>query len=225
MQDDALRSGQIPDRRRREAGDGEGAVGLRMARPALGAEQPGQLVALLGPDPDEVLGAVVYEVLDAGLGQQAALPDHDDVVGGQGHLGHEVAGDEHGPSLGGQGPHQGADPHDPFGIETVHRFVENQQLRVSQEGDADPEPLAHAHGELAGPPVGHAGQPDHAEDLVDPAAPDAVALRHAQQMVVGRPAVVDGGGLQHRAHLEQRAPQRGVLTAADRHRSLRGGVE
>jgi len=66
------------------------------------------------------------------------------VVGGQGHLAHQVAGDQHGAALGGQRPHEGADAVDAVGVQAVYRFVEDEHGRVSQQRAGDAEPLAHA---------------------------------------------------------------------------------
>jgi hypothetical protein len=78
----------------------------------------GQLGRLGAADVYRVPGTGPHELVHAGIGDQPALADHQQVVGGQGHLAHQVAGDQHGAALGGQRPHQGPDPVDagaPFG--------------------------------------------------------------------------------------------------------------
>ncbi len=60
-----------------------------------------------------------------------------------------------------------AHPPDAFGIQAVDRFVEQQHGRVADQRGRDTEALAHAQRQRAGPRVGHRGQPDHAEHLVD----------------------------------------------------------
>ena len=54
------------------------------------------------PDPYAAGRVLVDEVGRAGVGQQPAAADHDQVLGGQRHLAHQVAGDEDGPAPGGQ---------------------------------------------------------------------------------------------------------------------------
>jgi hypothetical protein len=63
------------------------------------------------------------------------------VVGGGLHLTHEVAGDHHGATFVGQASHQRADPVDALGVEAVDRLVEEQHLRVAQQGGGDAQPL------------------------------------------------------------------------------------
>ena len=99
---------------------------------------------------DELLRRAGDEVRDARVGDQLAAADHDQVVGGQRHLAHQVRRDEHGPALGSEPLEQVADPVDPFGIEAVDRLVEHHGLRVAEQRGRDAESLAHAERELAG---------------------------------------------------------------------------
>ena len=75
-------------------------------------------------------------------------------------LAHQVAGDEHGPALGGERPQQAADPPDALRVEAVDRLVEQQHRRVAEQRAGDAEPLPHAEREAAGPPAGHGGEAD-----------------------------------------------------------------
>jgi hypothetical protein len=54
---------------------------------------------------------------------------------------------------------RGADPQDAVRVQAVDRLVEDQDARVTEERRGDPEALAHAKREPAGPLGGHAGQP------------------------------------------------------------------
>ena len=74
----------------------------------------------------------------------------------------------------GQVAQQVAHPADALGVEAVDRLVEEQHAGVAEQRAGDAEPLAHAEGELAGPPVGHRGEPDDVEDLVDAPVGDVV---------------------------------------------------
>ena len=77
----------------------------------------------------------------ASAGRGSATSD-DEVVGGQGHLGHEVAGDQDSPALGGQGLQELADPENPLGVEPVDRLVEDQHGGVCEERGGDAKSLA-----------------------------------------------------------------------------------
>ena len=60
---------------------------------------------------------------------------------------------------------------------------------------------------------GDVGQADRLQHLVDPPPADAVALRHAQQVVAGTAPAVHRAYLQHRPHLVQRAADLAVRRA------------
>ena len=107
------------------------------------------------------------------VGEDRAAADDDEVVGGQRHLRHQVAGDEDRAALGGQLPGEGAHPADALGVQAVDRLVEDDDRRVAEQRDGDAQPLAHAEGELADALAGDRLQPDEAEHLVDPGGRDA----------------------------------------------------
>jgi len=71
-----------------------------------------------------------------------------------------VAGDEHGPALGGQRLHQVPDPADPLRVQAVDRLVEDEDGRVAEQRGGDAQPLGHAQGELACFAVCRSGQAD-----------------------------------------------------------------
>lgn len=52
-------------------------------------------------------------------------------------------------------------------VEAVGGFVQHEQPRPGQQCGGEPEPLAHAEGEAAGPVVGDVGEPDLVEHVVD----------------------------------------------------------
>src|ERR1700750_678245 len=97
------------------------------------------------------------ELMHRAVGDQLALADHDEVVGGVLHLRHQVAGDEDRAALGRERLHQVPDPQDAPRVEPVDRFVEHEPLRAAEHRRRDPEPLAHAEGETLGPFAGHLG--------------------------------------------------------------------
>ena len=157
-----------PIRAAGQAGDGQqvGAVARRGRGRAASVlagrhgaarrgDQLGQPGRVRRAHPDRLVGAAGDHVLGGGLDDQLAPADHDQVVGGDRHLVHQVAGYQDGPALGGQLLHQVPDPQHALGVQPVHRLVQQQHLRVAEQGRGDAEPLAHAEGEAARPLVGH----------------------------------------------------------------------
>jgi hypothetical protein len=101
-----------------------------------------------------------------------------------------VAGHEHRAALRGQRLQQVADPADPLGIEPVHRLVQQQHRRISQQRRGDPQALPHPEGELPRPPLGRAGQADHVEHLVDPGPRNRAAGGQRGQVTAGAPVTL-----------------------------------
>jgi hypothetical protein len=66
------------------------------------------------------------------------------VLGGHRHLVHQVAGNEHGPALGRQLLHEGADPDDALRVEPVDRLVQDEHGRVAEQRGGESETLPHA---------------------------------------------------------------------------------
>jgi acetyl-CoA acetyltransferase len=117
---------------------------LAVQQAAAPGEGIGQQALLDGPDPDTRSGVPVDELFRASVGNNAAAADDEQVVGGLGHLAHQVAGQEHRAALGGQRLHQVPDPHDAVGVQAVDRLVEQHRLGVAEQGRGDAEPLVHA---------------------------------------------------------------------------------
>ncbi|ELS56589.1 putative Nodulation ABC transporter NodI [Streptomyces viridochromogenes Tue57] len=210
----------VADAGERQPGHPQRAVLLGQHMPARLGERAGQLLAQLRlgvrrTDPGEAGGVRRDEVLDAHVGEQLTASDDDQVIGGEGHLAHEVGGDEHGPSLGRQRLHQVPHPEDALGVEAVDRLVEQQHLRVAEQRGGDAEALAHAEREALGALPGHVLETDHAQHLVHPPGRDAGQLGQTQQVVAGRPAAVHGLGVQQGADLAGGVGQLAVRIAAD----------
>ena len=89
-------------------------------------------------------GRVASRSGQRGLGHGPAVVDDDDVVGGLGDLGEDVAGDQDGPPFGGQAAEQVAQPPDALRIQAVGGLVEDQHGRVAEQGGGQAEPLPHA---------------------------------------------------------------------------------
>lgn len=165
-----------------------------------GAERvPAGRVGIGGAHPCESGRIVRDEVLGAHLGEQPAPADHDQVVGGQRHLAHEVRGDEDGAALGGELAHQIADPEDALRVEAVDRLVEEEHLRIAEQGRRDAEALAHAEREALGALPGDVLEAHDAQDLVDPLLGDPGQLGGGQEVRAGPAAAVHGFGVEQGA--------------------------
>ena len=77
----------------------------------------------------ERVGVVAEQLLERRLGDDGALRDDHDVVGGLGDLGERVAGEQHGPALGGEAAQEVAQPADAIGVEAVGGLVEDEDAR------------------------------------------------------------------------------------------------
>ena len=221
-----LRSGEVADLCGLEALDLEQAVPVERRDRHLGpGEELGEPGRLRRADAHDVPRGLLDEVLGARVRDHAAAADHDQVVGGERHLAHQVRRDEHRPSLGREPLQQVAHPVDALRVEPVDRLVEHHRVRVAEERRGDPEPLAHPERELARALLRDLVEPDEVDQLVDAALRDAVRLGEREQVVVGRAAGVDGARLEQRADLVQRRRVVAVVLAVDRHVARGGGVE
>ena len=147
------------------------------------------------------------------------------MLGGQGHLAHQVRGEEHGAALCGELLQQVADPLDPLGVEAVGRLVEDQDLWVGEQRRGDAEPLAHAERELPDTFPGDLLETDAVDHLVDPPPGNPVGLCQGEQVVVRRAAGVDGARLEQRADLVERRRVLAVALPVHGHRSRGRAVE
>ena len=78
-----------------------------------------------------------------GREHEPPVTDDEHPVDGLGDLREDVTGDEHGAALCGQAAQEVTQPANALGVEPVGRLVEDQQLRVAEQRDREPEPLAH----------------------------------------------------------------------------------
>ena len=184
-----------------------------LGRVAGGDERGGEAGVVGGPD----VGARGLEQLVLGaLGHDAALADHDDVVGDDLDLVEQVAGEQHGAALVGVPAEQVAHPADAGGVEAVGRLVEDQHLGVAEEGGRDAEPLAHAERVVADPAAGLlVGEADHVEHLVDAALghPHG-ALGDREDLAAGAAGVLRRG-VEQDADLAAGVGQLGEVAAED----------
>ena len=70
-----------------------------------------------------------------------------------------------------------ADPVDALWIETVHRLVEHDRLRIAEESRSDAEALSHAERKLARALPRDLVEADEVDQLTDAATRDSVRLR------------------------------------------------
>src|SRR6266498_2484927 len=96
---------------------------------------------------DDVRTTTSARVWVAMNSSRLAPADDDEVVGGKGHLAHQVAGDEHRPALPREPLEQGAQPLDALGVEAVGGLVEEQHGCVAEQRLGDAEALLHPEGE------------------------------------------------------------------------------
>jgi hypothetical protein len=212
---DAISGGEVADGGGVQAGHDQRSVVLPGDGPAPLCYQLSHFSRPRGAEQYVPAGAGLDQLPGGHVGDQPAAADDDQVVGGLRHLAHQVAGDQDGAAVGGQLPEEPANPVDTFGVQAVDRLVEHQHRGVAEHGGGDAEPLLHAEREAAGPAFGHplqAGQPQHLGDA-RPGYP--VGLGDGQQVGAGGPARVQGGRVEQRADLAQRADQAVVAAAAD----------
>jgi len=74
---------------------------------------------------------VEVEFADPARGRERTLLAAQEMVGGLGHLAHQVRGEEDGSSFGGQGAHELADLLHALGVEPVDRLVEDERPGVA----------------------------------------------------------------------------------------------
>ena len=82
-------------------------------------------------------------------------------------LGQEMAGDQHGGPVIGQGPDEVANLPGALWVEAVGRLVENEQLTWREQRSRDRQPLSHALGVCAVPLVSRCEQPHAVECAID----------------------------------------------------------
>ena len=131
------------------------------------------------------------------------------MVCGEGHLAHQVAGDEDRAAFGGQDRSRWRTQRMPSGSRPF-----TGSSRAARRGRRAGLRRCRAAGPCRArtcrPACGPPRQPDQLEHLVDPSAGMPVARASHQQVVAGAAARVDGLGLQQGADLVQRGAGRGT---------------
>ncbi|OSY50124.1 hypothetical protein BG846_04234 [Streptomyces fradiae ATCC 10745 = DSM 40063] len=151
-------------------GDGlDGAAGGA----GLAEELRGEAGGVRGADGDAGAQPRTGEVGGGLVGDEPPGPDRDDAVGGTGG-GLGVGGRvEHGAALGGVGAKHAVQPGGLAGRETGGRLVEDQRVRVAQQGCREAESAVHATGEGVEPLVGERVEADGVDQVVSAGGGDA----------------------------------------------------
>ena len=131
---------------------------------------------------------------------------------------------QHGAAAVGEAAQQPAHPVDALRVEAVGRLVEDQHLRLAQQGGRDAEALAHAEGVVAHAAAGLlVGEADEGEHLLDAGLRDADRHRRDAEHLAAGAAGVLGRGVEHDADLAAGVVQLAVGLAEDRGAPGRGG--
>src|SRR5688572_24721145 len=93
-------------------------------------------------------------LMDRRVGDDASLTNYDDMVCCVCDLAHQVTRDEDGSTLCREFAHEAPQPDNSVWIEAIDRFVEHQDLGITEDGARDSEPLPHPEREAANTTVG-----------------------------------------------------------------------
>lgn len=209
----------------RAGGHVQAAVGVVGDRDARAGQYVAQPPRFRRAYPHPRVRVPVDERGHAGVREEPAAADDDEVVDGQRRLAHQMAGHEDGAPLCRLVPHEVTDPQDAFRVEPVDRLVEHQDGGVAEQRRGDSQPLTHAQGERPGPSARGAPQAGQLDHLTDALWWDPVASGQTPQMVQRGPAGVHRLGVEQRAHRTQRVVQPLVGHAPDAYLAGRRPVQ
>ena len=149
------------------------------------------------------------------------------------HFVKEVRGQHDGAALGDEGTNHLAHVVHATRVEAVHRFVQDQELRIAEQARRDAEALAHTHGVLGHFVVGATGHADTFERRTDPLArrgfarggedPEILAageVRVETRLVNDRPDVREGD-----VSMPRDVQHRGATSCPRRRASVREAPE
>lgn len=174
---------------------------------------------------DQIRRRLPDEIGDRHIRDQSTATDHQQVISCQRHLRHQMRRDQHRSTLARQIAQQMTDPQNAIRIQTIHRFVENQRRRITQQRRRDPEALPHPQGKPANPLRSDISQTNQPQQLVDSTRRDPTRRREHQQMIARRTTVLDSLGLEQRTHLVQRRLVIRLRPAVHTHRPARRRIE
>src|SRR5829696_8181003 len=174
-----------------------------------------------GPQRGGIRGADAHdrptsqELRQRGVGDESAAGQDHDLVNGLGHLGQQMARDEHRASRRGVGAQELAQPADAFGVEAVGGLVQDEDVGIAEERGGEPEPLTHPEREAADPSAGGARQADVGEDLVDAVIREPGGGGEDAQVVPGPAAGVEARRLEHGADVTDRLIEGSIGATVD----------
>ena len=142
-------------------------------------------------------GGPGQELGDRALADDLAPVDDGDGVAGALDLVEEMGRQHDGAPLGHERQDHVAHVEHARRVEAVHRFVEDQQLRIAEEAGGDAEALAHAHGVLGHLVVGPMEDADALERRVDAALGRRLTRRGEDLQVLATGQVAVEAGLVH----------------------------
>ena len=151
---------------------------------AVASQNLHEPVWLVCAHPSAAQAVAADDVIDGCIRNDPAAPDHDQVVSGERHFAHQVAGQENRAPLRRQMPDQLPNPRHALRIQTVDRLVENDGLWVTEKCGGDSEALTHAQRESLDFLPGHGAETGHTDDLVHARPRNAVSGGQGKQVVV-----------------------------------------
>jgi len=127
-----------------------------------------------------------------------------------------MAGDQHRAALVRKSPHVPPQPPNTWRVKAVRRLVQHKDVRVTEHRRGQPQPLAHAEGELPDSPPSVRGEPGVGQDARRRVLGQPGRCRQDAQVIqCGTPGVA-AGGLEDRAHPTHRVRQLVVPPATER---------
>ena len=138
------------------------------------------------------------------VGDEAAVGDDHDVVDCLGDFSQEVARDEDRAAVVGEVAQELPQPVDSFGVESVGRLVEDQNVGFAQERTREGEALTHSEREGLDTTTAGVGEADLGKDGVDARERQSGRDGEHAQVIAGSAAGMEGVGLEHRADPAER---------------------
>ena len=140
------------------------------------------------------------DVADGADGDTTARVDHGQAIAGLLDLVEEVAGDDDGAPVPREGDKQVSDLGDTGGVESVRRFVEDDDFGIPKQRGGDPQPLPHPERVGGDRIIGPIVEPGVAEGSLDAARAYAVKPGEQRQVAASRKGRGEPGGLDERTH-------------------------
>lgn len=171
------------------------------------------------------MAAAGEELVHGVLADHPTAADDDEAVGGELHLRQQVGGDEDGTALGRQRADGVTHPADALRVEAVDGFVEDEVLRIAEQGAGEAEALLHAERVAAHFLGRRLGEPDDREALLDPAVGNAGAAGEDAQVGPSAAGGAEPAGVEQGAGDGGLVGQGGEVAAVDGDGAGAGSVE